>query len=141
VVAEEVRTLAQRSARAARSTADLITGSRESADRGVTASGEVAGLHAEITSGVSEVIETLGDLARFSQEHSRATEAAHGALRSLDEQVRGSSGQATQNVESSARLLAAAEDLRGQIDQPRGTAATGRRRGGAAAPPSRNFPL
>jgi methyl-accepting chemotaxis protein len=44
VVAEEVRRLSQRSADAARSTAELITASRSSADEGVVATQEVSGL-------------------------------------------------------------------------------------------------
>ena len=74
VVAEEVRNLAQRSADAAKNTADLIEGSQQNADNGVSVSGEVEGILNEIVEGVGKVTELIGQVAAASDQQSQGIE-------------------------------------------------------------------
>ena len=71
VVAEEVRNLAQRSAEAARNTADLIAASVKTSDHGVQVSDEVAQALKRIAENVSQVQETIAKVAADSQEQAK----------------------------------------------------------------------
>ncbi|MBD3318084.1 MAG: hypothetical protein GF344_20065, partial [Chitinivibrionales bacterium] len=71
VVAEEVRNLAQRSAEAAKNTANLIAGSQKSAEDGVEASREVNDLLVDITDKVEKVNQLIAEVSAASDEQSQ----------------------------------------------------------------------
>ncbi len=68
VVAEEVRNLAQRSAEAARTTAELIDRSQDYANRGVDVSTEVSETLSGINQAIEEVTGIIGEVAGASNE-------------------------------------------------------------------------
>jgi len=107
VVAEEVRNLAQRSAEAARNTAQLIESSQQSADGGVKATEQVAEILGEITSSVDKVTRLVGEVASASREQAEGIGEINTAMNRLD--------QVTQtNAASAEESAAASKDLEGQ---------------------------
>jgi len=107
VVAEEVRNLAQRSAEAARNTADLIESSQRSADGGVTATQQVGTILAEITGSVDKVKRLVGEVATASREQATGIDEINIAVNRLD--------QVTQtNAASAEESAAASQDLERQ---------------------------
>ncbi len=110
VVAEEVRSLAMRSAEAAKSTANLIEGSVRNADEGVQINGEVLSNLEEINRQVEKVREGVIEIATASQQQSEGIEQLNRAV----EQISQVTQQAAANAEESA---SAAEELTGQAEQ------------------------
>jgi len=107
VVAEEVRNLAQRSAEAARNTADLITQAQQNSDNGVGAAGEVAAVLAEITGNVDAVRELIDQVATASRQQAQGIGEVTEAVARLD--------QVTQsNAASAEEAAAAGQDLHAQ---------------------------
>jgi methyl-accepting chemotaxis protein len=110
VVAEEVRNLAQRSAAAAKSTADMIEGSVKNADSGVVISGEVGSSLKEIADSVRKVNSLVGEIASASKEQAQGIEQVSTAVNQLS--------QVTQtNAASSEECAAAAEELGAQSEE------------------------
>jgi methyl-accepting chemotaxis protein len=107
VVAEEVRNLAQRSAEAARNTADLVDQARSSSDRGVGAAGEVAAILAEIAQGVASVRELVGSVAEGSRQQATGVSEITAAITRLDHVTQGTAASAEESA-------AAGQDLRAQ---------------------------
>ncbi|HOX25795.1 MAG TPA: methyl-accepting chemotaxis protein [Candidatus Krumholzibacteria bacterium] len=111
VVAEEVRNLAQRSAEAARNTAQLIEASQQSADGGVKATEQVGEILAEITTSVDEVKRLVGEVASASHEQAEGIGEINTAMTRLDQltQTNAASAEesaaASKDLESQARLV------------------------------------
>ncbi len=104
VVAEEVRALAQRSARAARETADKIEAALAKSDEGVRTSGEVAGVLNQIVDQVRKMDALVGEIATASAEQSEGIDQINKAVSEMD--------KITQNNAASAEeSAAAAEEL------------------------------
>jgi len=112
VVAEEVRNLAQRSAEAARSTADLISTSQESANRGVTATEQVGGILNEITGSVDKVSTAVAEVARASSEQAEGIGEINTAVSRLDQVTQDNAAAAEEAAASSKDLESRADELR-----------------------------
>jgi methyl-accepting chemotaxis protein len=112
VVAEEVRSLAMRSAEAAKQTSELIEESVRSAESGVSLNGEVLAQLGEIAGQVNRVGEVMGEIAAASEQQSDGVEQINGAV----EQMNGVTQQVASNSEQSA---SAAEELSSQADRVR----------------------
>lgn len=112
VVAEEVRSLAARSATAARETAELIEGSVGKTRNGKNIADETAGALKEIVDGVSRVTDLISEIAAASNEQATGIEQINQGLGQIDRVTQ----QNTANAEESA---AAAEELAGQAQQMR----------------------
>jgi methyl-accepting chemotaxis protein len=110
VVAEEVRNLAQRSAEAARTTAELIEQATTQASGGVALNQEVVAHLASITRQVSQVSEVMAEIAAASQQQDEGI----GQISSAVEQMNQVTQQTAANAEESA---AAAEELAGQAEE------------------------
>ncbi len=110
VVAEEVRSLAMRSAEAAKNTAGLLEESVQTSRTGVTMSGDVAQALAEIGAAVVEVNDLIAEIAQSSQEQARGIEQVNQATAQMDQVTQA----AAANGEESA---AAAEELSSQAAQ------------------------
>jgi methyl-accepting chemotaxis protein len=110
VVAGEVRSLAQRSAEAAREIKALITASVERVDQGSVLVGQAGQTMDEIVGAIKRVSDIVGEISSASTEQSSGVNQVGQAVSQMD--------QATQQnaalVEESA---AAAESLRGQATQ------------------------
>jgi methyl-accepting chemotaxis protein len=110
VVAAEVRSLAQRSAEAAREIKALITASVQRVDEGSALVDEAGATMAEVVAAIERVTGLMGEISAASSEQSTGVEQVGAAVQQMD--------QATQQnaalVEESA---AAAESLRVQARQ------------------------
>ena len=110
VVAGEVRTLAQRSAEAAREIKELITASVGRVDQGSALVDQAGATMTEVVQAIRRVADLMGDISSASTEQSTGVRQIEEAVRQMD--------QATQQnaalVEESA---AAAASLKGQAQQ------------------------
>jgi methyl-accepting chemotaxis protein len=112
VVAEEVRSLAARSAQAAKETAALIEGSAEKTARGSEIANYTAESLNEIFDSINQVSELVTEIASSSNEQAQGISQINQGLGQID-QV---SQQTTASAEESA---AAAEELSAQANQLR----------------------
>jgi len=110
VVAEEVRNLAQRSARAAKETTELIEGSVKKVENGFSIAHETAKALDEIVKGIARVTTLVGEIASGSQEQTEGIEQINQGLAQID--------QITQsNTNSAQDSAAASEELSSQASQ------------------------
>ena len=107
VVAEEVRTLAGRSAEAARETGALIHESMERADRAVEITERVAEALGEINKRTSDVDLILQEISSASSQQSQGLDQISRGTAELDRVTQ-------QNAANSEELAAAAEETSGQ---------------------------
>jgi methyl-accepting chemotaxis protein len=107
VVAEEVRNLAQRSAEAAKNTANMIEESVKNADGGVRITEEVAKILVEIGEGNRKVNDLIAEIAAASNEQSKGIEQVNLAVTQLDKVTQS-------NAANSEEAASAAEELNGQ---------------------------
>ncbi|MCS7009109.1 MAG: methyl-accepting chemotaxis protein, partial [Chthoniobacterales bacterium] len=107
VVADEVRALAQRSAEAARETAERIEDSVRKASSGVTISDKVAKNLDEIVQKIRVVDEFVAEIAAASREQSQGIEQVNVAVNEMDKVVQ-------KNASYSEEFSAAAENLKQQ---------------------------
>ncbi len=112
VVAEEVRSLAARSAKAARETADLIEGSKNRVDDGNKIAKETAEALSEIVSGIVNVGDLVGEMAAASNEQAQGIAQISQGLAQIDQVTQ-------QNTATAEQTAAAAEQLSGQADELR----------------------
>jgi len=110
VVASEVRSLAQRSAGAAKEIKSLITASVEQVEQGSSLVDQAGQTMDEIVGAIKRVADIVGDISVASQEQSRGVEQVGQAITQMDQ----STQQNAALVEESA---AAAESLKGQASQ------------------------
>jgi methyl-accepting chemotaxis protein len=85
VVAGEVRTLAQRSAEAAREIKSLIGASVEKVETGTRLVGEAGGAMEEIVSGVKRVTDVIGEISAATTEQSGGLRQVNEAVAQLDQ--------------------------------------------------------
>jgi methyl-accepting chemotaxis protein len=110
VVAEEVRNLAQRSAEAAKNTAELIEESQVNSDNGVKISQEVAAILNRIVDGASKVNDLIGEINAASNEQSNGVEQINLAVVQLNKVTQ-------QNAANSEESASAAEELNSQAEE------------------------
>ncbi|MBU8871146.1 MAG: hypothetical protein KOO60_09830, partial [Gemmatimonadales bacterium] len=110
VVAEEVRNLAQRSAEAARDTAQLIDESQVNANGGVEVTQEVTAVLGEIVEGVTRVSELVENVSKANNEQSRGVSEINTAVGQLDNVTQS-------NAASAEESAAASEELSGQANE------------------------
>ncbi len=112
VVAEEVRTLAARSAKAARETAELIEGSVKKTDNGAETADKTAEALGGIVASITKVSDLVGEINAASSEQAQGIAQVNQGLSQVDQVTQ----QNTANAEESA---AAAEELSGQAEKLR----------------------
>lgn len=113
VVAEEVRSLALRSAEAAKQTAQLIEESQRNADNGVIAADEVKNILSQIVDGVNKVSQLSKEITVASDEQAQGVEQINVAVSDVD--------QVTQaNASISEAAASASEELSGQAKELNG---------------------
>jgi methyl-accepting chemotaxis protein len=114
VVAEEVRNLAQRSAAAAKNTADLIQQAGRKTDVGVEISREVTIAFKEISQGANKVNELVAQIAAGSRQQAQGIEQMSLSMNQVE--------TTTQSNASTAQEAAStAEELNSQVEILRGT--------------------
>ncbi len=112
VVAEEVRSLAARSAKAAKETAELIEGSVSKTQSGVHIADQTAAALGDIVSGVTRVTDIIAEIAAASNEQAQGISQVNLGLGQIDQVTQ-------QNTASAEQSAAAAQELAGQAEQLR----------------------
>jgi methyl-accepting chemotaxis protein len=110
VVAGEVRSLAQRSADAAREIKSLIQASVERVDTGSRQADEAGQTMAEVVQAIRRVTDIVGEISHASQEQSAGVATVGSAVSQMDEATQ-------QNAALVEQSAAAAESLRAQARQ------------------------
>lgn len=109
VVASEVRSLAQRSAQAAREIKELITASVDAAATGNRLVGETGTTMTEIVESIQRVTDIMGEITAASQEQTSGIEQVNDAVHQMDQSTR-------QNAVLVQEAEAAANSLQAQAD-------------------------
>ena len=117
VVAEEVRNLAQRSAEAARSTADMIEGSVKNADNGVQISKEVGESLEGIATGSRKVNDLIAEIAAAGNEQSQGIDQINQAVSQMDQVTQSNAANAEESASASEELSAQAEQLQSIVQE------------------------
>jgi methyl-accepting chemotaxis protein len=117
VVAEEVRNLAQRSAQAAKSTADMIGESVKNADEGVKIAREVAKSFESIAVSSRKVNDLIAEIASASKEQSQGIEQVNAAVSQMDKVTQQTAANAEESASSSEELSSQAEELQSMVAQ------------------------
>ena len=115
VVAEEVRNLAQRSAEAAKSTADLIFQSQTNANGGVEVSEEVTGVLEQIVEGITRVTGLVGAVSEANSEQSRGVDEINRAVANLDQVTQSNAANAEESASASEELSGQARELNNMV--------------------------
>lgn len=115
VVAEEVRSLAARSAEAAKDTTELIQGSIKKSSAGTEIAGNNAKALTEIVKGVTKTAEIISEIARSSNEQATGIAQINMGLTQVSQVVQNNAATAEQSAASSEELSGQAELLKGMI--------------------------
>ncbi len=122
IVAEEVRNLAARSAKAARETAELIEGSVQKGENGTQIANRTAAALEEIVTGIGKTADLVGEIAASSKEQAEGITQVSDGINQID--------QVTQrNTAGAEEGAAAAEELSSQSAYMRDILAQFRLRG------------
>lgn len=114
VVAEEVRTLAAKSANAASETTDMIESSIRKVDAGTKIANETAGALNQIVDEVSKAADLVGSIANASQEQKSS-------IGQINEGIQQVSKVVQTNAATSEESAAASEELSSQAEQMKET--------------------
>lgn len=104
VVAEEVRNLAQRSAKAAGTTTQLIEQSRNNAGEGVNASAEVEKVLEQIHGDISKMVAVIEELAEAGRSQAKGIHEVNAAMNQIDAVTQASAASAEQAAAASEEL-------------------------------------
>ncbi len=115
VVAEEVRNLAQRSAEAAKNTAELIEGMQKTSENGVTASAEVETSIVEITETINKMTTLLGEVSAASAEQSKGLNQISSAINQLNNVTQQNAANSQESASSSEMLSVQAQGLNDSV--------------------------
>lgn len=111
VVAEEVRNLAQRSAEAAKGTAELIDGSQENSKLGVHATGEVSTILDGIVDGVVEVSEIIQEVSTTAEDQARSVGEINTAVGQLDSVTQSNAAGAEESSSAAEEMSSQAGEM------------------------------
>jgi len=117
VVAEEVRSLAQRSASAAKETASTIEEAVHMSERGVTLSGKVVTGFAEILAKARRVDEIVAEIATASREQSEGIQQINTAVSQMDKVTQTNAAGAEESAAAAEEMNAQAATLKGCVDE------------------------
>lgn len=117
VVAEEVRNLAQRSANAAKETAQLIEDSVGKVDAGVELTNKVGASLKEIVKNVKKATDLVNEIANASQEQSEGVSQVGKAITQMDQVIQQNAANAEETASASEELSAQANSLLSLVDK------------------------
>ncbi len=117
VVAEEVRNLAQRSAQAAKNTADMIGESVKNAEEGVKISDEVAASFDKIAVSSKKVNDLIAEIAAASKEQSQGIKEVNDAVTQMDKVTQQNAANAEESASASEELSSQAQELQAMVGQ------------------------
>jgi methyl-accepting chemotaxis protein len=116
VVADEVRNLAQRSAQAARETAEKISASTEKSEQGVRISEKMAVNLSAIVEKTRQLDERIAEIAQSSHEQSEGISQLNSAVASMDKITQDNAALAQQSAAASEELKSQAGQVRLAVD-------------------------
>ncbi|MCL1820496.1 MAG: methyl-accepting chemotaxis protein, partial [Oscillospiraceae bacterium] len=120
------RSLAAKSADAARDTGGLIANSMEKAELGTRIAGETAASLAEIVSGINESSQIVSDIAQSSEEQSAGITQINHGIDQVAQVVQQNSATAEESAAASEEMSGQSSILEGLISQFKLKGATGR---------------
>jgi len=115
VVAEEVRALAQRSAQAAKETAEKIEIAIQNGNQGVDISSRVANSLDQITTKARKVDELVAEIAHASSEQSQGISQINSAISEMDKVTQANAGSAEETAAAAEELNSQAQVLKGAV--------------------------
>lgn len=117
VVAEEVRNLAQRSAKAAGETTELIETNVESVERGASIADQTAESLKSIVTQVSKVSDLIDEIDSASREQTAAVEQVMVAMNQIDSVTQGNTANAEESASAAEELASQSAMLRSSLGQ------------------------
>lgn len=117
VVAEEVRNLAQRSARAAKETTELIEGSLEKVENGTRIADHTASALNEIIGSITRVTDLIGEIASASKEQVLGIEQVNRALEQIDRVTQSTAANAEESASAAQELSSQAKQLKNMLNE------------------------
>lgn len=123
VVAEEVRNLAQRSAKAARETTELIEGSTRKVNNGTAMADEAAGSLHNIIEDINQMAGLMAEVTVASKDQVNAIDQINNALEQIDQVTQASTAYAEESASASTDLSDRAARLFRLLSRFRTTAA------------------
>jgi methyl-accepting chemotaxis protein len=117
VVAEEVRSLAKRSAEAAKTTAELIDGAVKNAEGGVTITRDVRSILTDIVDGSRKVNELISEIASASKEQAEGIKQITEGVTSMDKVTQENSANSEESAAAATQLNEQAQSLNQMIGQ------------------------
>jgi methyl-accepting chemotaxis protein len=117
VVASEVRSLAQRSAEAAKQIKQIITASEEQVENGVRLVEESGGAFGQIVGEIATIYDLVATIAASQHEQSMALGEIDSAIQQLDQATQQNAAMAEQSCAASDALAGYAKDLETQVAQ------------------------
>ncbi len=115
VVAEEVRSLAMRSADAAKNTSTLIEESVKNAESGVVLNQEVMHNLEEIDQQIHKVTEVMAEIAAASQQQSQGVDQINKAAEQMNQVVQQVAANSEESASASEELLGQAEEMKSMV--------------------------
>ncbi len=115
VVAEEVRSLALRSAEAARETAQLIEESKNNADNGVAVADEVNISLGQIADGINRVSDLAQQISQASSDQAEGVNQINLAVLSMDQVTQSNAALSEQSAAAAQELSEQAQGLARQV--------------------------
>ena len=116
VVAEEVRSLAQRSAQAAKETAAKIEDASAKSEQGASISGQVAGSLDKIVERIRQLDEMVGGIAQASTEQSEGIGQLNQAVAGMDKITQSNAALAQQSASSAEEMKAQSAQVKGAVN-------------------------
>jgi methyl-accepting chemotaxis protein len=117
VVAAEVRTLAQRSAEAARNSGGLLEASKASAEKGVKAAEAFTGVINEMISSISRVRDLISEVASATGQQSEGITQINAAISQIDQVTQQSASGAEESSAASLELAEQAAEMRSSVQE------------------------
>ncbi len=115
VVADEVRALAQRSAQAARETANKIEDSIKKSEHGVAVSGKVSQSLTEIVERARKMDELVRDIANGSKEQLQGIDQVNEAIAQLDKVTQSNAATSEESASASTELMGQSVELKDAV--------------------------
>ncbi len=115
VVAEEVRALAQRSAEAARRTADLINITQDATDEGASCSAEVGGILGGMVEEIEATSQILDEVSQATNEQALGISQINHAVTQLDEVTQANAAHSQETAATSKELSSQVEQLQSVV--------------------------